>query len=201
VREWAMTFIQTVPPDEASGLPAEHYEADRATFGDVANMTRAFSLQPEVYEAWKQLNGAVKAGMDLRRYELATLAAARRLRSSYCMLAHGQILADQFLDADTVRALASDERPAGIDAADRAVMALAEKIAGDATAVTQADIDGLRDHGLADSEILGVILAASARCFFSKVLDATGALPDRRFAALDAGLRDALTVGRPIAPA
>jgi uncharacterized peroxidase-related enzyme len=194
-----MPFIQTVPPEQASGLPAEHYEADRASFGDVTNMTRAFSLQPEAYAAWGQLIGAVKAGMDLRRYELATLAAARRLRSSYCMLAHGQVLAEQFLDADTVRALASDEQAEGIDAADRAVMALAEKVVDDATAVTQADIDGLRAHGLADSEILGVILAASARCFFSKVLDATGARPDRRFAALDADLRDALTVGRPIA--
>jgi uncharacterized peroxidase-related enzyme len=196
-----MTFIQTVPPEAARGLLAEHYEADRATFGAAANMTQAFSLQPEVYGAWKQLNAAVKAGMDLRRYELATLAAARRLRSSYCMLAHGQILADQFLDADSVRALASDGDGAELDAADRAVMALAEKIVGDATAVTQADIDDLRGHGLADSEILGVILAAGVRCFFSKVLDATGAQADHRFMALDPALRDTLTVGRPIAPA
>jgi alkylhydroperoxidase family enzyme len=194
-----MTFIQTVPPEEASGLLAEHYAADREMFGGSANMTRAFSLQPEVYGAWKQLNAAIKAGMDLRRYELATLAAARRLRSSYCMLAHGQILADRFLDADAVRALASDGDGTAVDAADRAVMALAEKIVDDATAVTQADIDGLRDQGLGDSEILGVILAASVRCFFSKVLDATGAQPDSRFAGLDPALRDALTVGRPIA--
>jgi uncharacterized peroxidase-related enzyme len=196
-----MTFIETVPPEEASGLLAAHYEADRQNLGDVANFTRAFSLQPEVYGAWKQLNAAIKAGMELRRYELATLAAARRLRSSYCMLAHGQILADQFLDADTVRALASDGAGAALDASDRAVMALAAKIADDATAVTQADIDGLRDHGLPDQEILGVILAASVRCFFSKVLDATGAQPDHRFAALEPAFRDALTVGRPIAPA
>jgi hypothetical protein len=73
-----MTFIQTVPPEAASGLLAEHYEADRATFGAAANMTQAFSLQPEVYGAWKQLNAAVKAGMDLRRSELATLAATVR---------------------------------------------------------------------------------------------------------------------------
>jgi alkylhydroperoxidase family enzyme len=98
-----------------------------------------------------------------------------------------------------VRGLAANGEGPGIDAADRAVMALAEKITDDATAVTQADIDGLRDHGLADPEILGVILAASVRCFYSKVLDATGAQADRRFAALDPALRDALTVGRPIA--
>ena len=53
------------------------------------NFERAFAERPEIYAAWVQLNGAVKAGMDLRRYELATLAAAQRLRSSYCCLAHG----------------------------------------------------------------------------------------------------------------
>ena len=84
-----MTFIETVPPDEATGLVAEQYEADRATRGHVPNFTQAFSLRPEVYAAWRQLNEAIKADMDLRRYELATVAAARRLRSSYCMLAHG----------------------------------------------------------------------------------------------------------------
>jgi len=40
----------------------------------------------EDIRAWHQLNGAIKESMDLRCYELATLAAARRLRSSYCML-------------------------------------------------------------------------------------------------------------------
>jgi uncharacterized peroxidase-related enzyme len=195
-----MTFIKTVPPEDATGLLAEHYAFDGENLAGVANFTRAFSLQPEVFAGWKQLNGAIKAGMDLRRYELATLAAARRLRSSYCMLAHGKVLADQFMDADAVRAIAEDGH-AGLDAADRAVMALAEKVVDDATTVTQADIDELRAHGLPDSEILGVILAASVRCFFSKTLDAAGVQADEHYAGLDPAFRDALVVGRPIAPA
>jgi hypothetical protein len=46
------------------------------------NMELAFAERPDVYAAWGQLLGAIKANMDLRRYELATLAAARRLHSS-----------------------------------------------------------------------------------------------------------------------
>ena len=69
----------------------------------------------------------------------------------------------------------------------------------DATAISQDDIDGLRSLGLTDEEILGVVLAAAARCFFSKALDAVGAQPDHKYADLDPALRDALTVGRPIA--
>ena len=171
------------PRGEAPPALAELYEADRATFGHVPNFTRAFSLRPGVYAAWRELNGAIKAGMDLRRYELATVAAARRLRSSYCMLAHGSVLADRFLDPDALRAIVADHREAGLDAVDVAVMDLAEKVADDATAVTQDDIDRLRGLGLTDPEILDVVLAAAARCFFSKVLDGVGALPDREYAA------------------
>ena len=41
------------------------------------NHERAFANRPEVYAAWGQLNEAIKAGMDLRRHELATLAAGQ----------------------------------------------------------------------------------------------------------------------------
>ena len=38
------------------------------------NYERAFADRPEVYAAWVALNGAIKEGMDLRRYELANRA-------------------------------------------------------------------------------------------------------------------------------
>lgn len=194
-----MTFIDTVPEDQATGEAAEVYATDKQAFGYLPNFTLAFSLQPAVYAAWRGLNGAIKSGMDLRRYELATIAAARRLRSSYCTLAHGAVLMEKFLEADSVAAVVADHRNAGLSAGDVAVMDLAEKIAADATAVQQADIDRLRSAGLSDQEILGVVLAAAARSFFSKTLDALGVEPDAKYADLNPDIRDRLTVGRAIA--
>jgi alkylhydroperoxidase family enzyme len=162
-----------------------------------ANYEHAFADRPEVFAAWVQLNGAVKAGMDLRRYELATLAAARRLRSSYCCLAHGTVLVERF--GEPVREIALDHRAAGLDQVDVAVMDLAERVVDDATAITDADLQRLRDLGLTDVEITDVVLAAAARCFFSKTLDALGVRPDARYRELDEELREALVVGRPIA--
>jgi uncharacterized peroxidase-related enzyme len=175
------------------------YATDREAFGFVPNFSRGFSLRPAVYAAWRQLNGAIKQDMDLRRYELATIAAANRLRSSYCMLAHGSVLLDKFLEPEALRTVAADHRNADLDSVDVAVMDLAEKVVDDATSVDQADIDRLRSLGLSDAEILDVVLAAAARCFFSKTLDALGIEADAKYAALEPPLRDALTVGRPIA--
>ena len=135
--------------------------------------------------------------MDLRRYELATLAAARRLRSSYCSLAHGKVLRERF--GEPVREIALDRRDAGLDEIDVAVMDLAELVVDDATSIGGSDLRRLRDLGLSDVEIMDVVLAASARCFFSKTLDALGVEPDASYGELEPELREVLVVGRPIA--
>jgi alkylhydroperoxidase family enzyme len=80
-------------------------------------------------------------------------------------------------------------------------MDFAEKIVDDASAITDADHQRLRDLGLTDKDILDVTLAATARCFFSKTLDAMGVRPDAHFKELDEEIREALVVGRPIAQA
>jgi uncharacterized peroxidase-related enzyme len=194
-----VTFIETVPEAEAPPAVAEMYETDRAAMGELPNYTQAFSHRPEVYAAWEQLNTAVKAGMDLRRYELVTLAAARRLRSSYCMLAHGSVLIDKFVEPGELAAIAADHRNADLDEVDVAVMDLAEKVVDDATSVTEADVERLRSLGLSDAEVFDVVAAAAMRCFFSKTLDGLGVQPDATYAEVEPQLRDTLTVGRPIA--
>ena len=161
------------------------------------NMERAFEARPEVFAAWQQLNGAIKAGMDLRRYELATLAAARRLRSSYCSPMHGKVLREQF--DEPVADIARDRRSAPLDVIDVAVMDLAERVVQDATSIDDADLQPLRDLGLSDDEIMDVVLAAAVRCFFSKTLDALGVLPDASLGELGPELLEVLVVGRPIA--
>jgi hypothetical protein len=48
---------------------------------------------------------------------------------------------------------------------------------------------------------MDVVLAAAARRFFSKTLDALGVRPDTSYRELEPDLREALVVGRPIADA
>ena len=163
------------------------------------NLELAFADRPAVLAAWVELNGAIKANMDLRRYELATLAAARRLRSSYCCLAHGKVLHEQF--GEPVARIARDHHDAGLSPVDVAVMDLAERVIDDATAIGEEELRPLRELGLSQAEITDIVLTASARSFFSKTLDALGALPDASYGELPPDLREALVVGRPIAEA
>jgi alkylhydroperoxidase family enzyme len=163
------------------------------------NYERAFEARPDVYAAWGELLAAIKANMDLRRYELATLAAAQRLRSSYCSLAHGKVLIERF--DEPVFQIATDRSEAGLDAVDLAVMDLAERVVDDATAIAEADLQRLRDLGLSDEEIMDVVLTAAVRSFWTKTLDALGVQPDASYNELEPELREVLVVGRPIADA
>jgi hypothetical protein len=78
-----MTFIKTISEDQAEGPVKEIYQAAQKTWGYVPNHAKAFSLHPEVYEAWTKLNGAIRSKMRLRRYELVTFAAAMALDCTY----------------------------------------------------------------------------------------------------------------------
>ena len=78
-----MTYIHTIPEGEATGRLRELYEADREKLGYVPNYTQAMSLRPEVIDAWGHLLSTIRSPMDLRRYELVTIAVASKLRCSY----------------------------------------------------------------------------------------------------------------------
>ncbi len=136
--------------------------------------------------------------MDLRRYELATIAAARALRSTYCTAAHSAFLRDLCDDEATMRKIARDPSGSGLSDQDRAVFTFAAKVATDATSVEPADVQGLRDVGLADGDIADVVFAVAARSFFTRVIDGLGAALDVQMAeALPPELRAAMVVGRP----
>jgi uncharacterized peroxidase-related enzyme len=193
-------LIATVEEVAATGAVARWYEQQRELWGYLPNYAPAFATRPEVAHAWTQLNTTIRGGMNRRRFELATVAAARALASTYCLAAHSKFLRDVCGDEPTMRAVAADPTGASLDPVDRAVMSFATKIAIGATSITPGDIEQLRELGLTDADIADVIFAVAARCFFATVLDATGAEADHQLGAtFETDIRDRLTVGRPFA--
>ena len=193
-------FIDVPDESAVSDDVSRWYERQRASWGYLPNYAAAFATRPDVAEAWAALSNAIGKGMERRRYELATIAAARGLRSTYCMAAHSMFLRDDVGDETTMRAIVADPSLAALDATDRAVMEFATLVALDAASVTQEHVQRLRDQGLSDADVADVVFAAAARAFFTKVLDALGVQADAQLgAAFDPEMRQNVTVGRPIA--
>jgi uncharacterized peroxidase-related enzyme len=168
-----MAIIETVDPGEATGVVAEIYAKDERDLGYVAEYTRVMTVNPEAYLAWEQLIRAIVPQLGVRRYELVTLAAAEGTHSQHCRLAHGRkTLA--VMDADTVEAVARDYHNAGLSEAEVAMMEYAERISTDAASMTEADSLRLRELGFTDREIVDITLAAAARNYFSRAIQALG---------------------------
>ncbi|EWT02190.1 peroxidase [Intrasporangium oryzae NRRL B-24470] len=193
-------FISSVPEEAAEGEVAEYYRKQRAAWGFLPNYAAAFSTRPDVAQAWNALNTAVRDGMDRRRFEIATIAAARALRSTYCTAAHSKFLRDVCGDEASMDSIVRHPDGTALDPQDRAVYEFAAKVAADAASVEQQDVDRLRDAGLSDADIADVVFAASARCFFTAVLDGLGAQLDHQTAETFAPDQLAsMVVGRPVA--
>ncbi len=193
-------FISGVDEDVATSDVAEYYAGQRESWGFLPNYAPAFSTRPDVAAAWNALNQAVRGGMDRRRFEIATIAAARARRSTYCTAAHSGFLRDVCGDEATMAAIAEHPDGAALPEQDRAVFEFATKVAADAAGVEQADVDALRAVGLSDADVADVVFAAAARCFFTAVLDGLGAQLDEQTAAtFPPALLRSMVVGRPVA--
>jgi len=192
-----MTFIKTISEEQAENLVLEQYQAALKTTSYILNYIKTFSIQPEVYDAWTKLIGAIRSKMRMRRYELVTFAAAMSLECTYCMLAHGAILRKNFFSADELMAIVKDFHNAGLSIEEVTLMSFAQKIIQNAHQITVSDMDEIRKLGLNDDEILDVVLATTARSFFSKTLDALDTKPDEIYTDLEPELIQVLALGRP----
>ncbi|HUG33072.1 MAG TPA: peroxidase [Acidimicrobiia bacterium] len=194
-------FIDPVPAEDARGLTADIYESEQEGWGFLPDFVRVFSHHPEAFRAWRGLIKTVYGSMDRRRCELATLAAARALKSTCCSMAHGRVLRDRFYTASEVVQISLDHHSAGLDDVDVAIMDFAEKAATDPSGTSQEDIDRLKRLGLSDREVFDIALAVAARSFFATLSESLGTRAERPIVDdLEPELRDALVVGRSVDP-
>ena len=193
-------FITPVAEDDDDSDLAQYYRGQRAAWGFLPNYAGAFSTRPDVAQAWNVLNATIRDGMDRRRFEIATIGAARALRSTYCTAAHSKFLRDVCGDEATLQSITEQPDGSALRPQDRVVYEFAAKVATDAASVEADDVNRLRAAGLTDREIADVVFAASARCFFTAVLDGLGVQLDVQTAeTFSEELLGSMIVGRPVA--
>jgi uncharacterized peroxidase-related enzyme len=182
-----------VPPalEQAEGHVAEMYESDLRD-GFVFSHTQMMAINPEADQAFEALIRAIVPSIGMRTYELVTLAAARAIPSPHCLLGHGRkTLRDGLFTEEQLERVARDYETAGLDQADVAVMRFAERLSTDAASMSDGDSQSLRDAGFSDRQIVDIALAAAARNYFSRTLQAL-AVPVESVPGLSSQLAEAL---------
>jgi uncharacterized peroxidase-related enzyme len=191
-----MPFVNVVSIAEATPEQRAFYHQQQGELDYLPNYAKVYVQRPEVMEAWADLQSALRRGMGSRLYSLVSLAAALAIRSSYCALAHARNLIGREFSSRELLAVLMKESDSRLSQGERCAMALAGKVARDAASLEAADIDRLREHGFSDQAVFDVVAAAAARCFFAKVPDALGVLPDGALADMEPELLQLLCVGR-----
>ena len=74
---------------------------------------------------------------------------------------------------ELVAAVKRDWRSAPLSGADRAMLAYAEKLTMNPSALTQAELDGLRSH-FSEEQVYDIVLIASLFNFIDRIADAFG---------------------------
>jgi uncharacterized peroxidase-related enzyme len=191
-------FLQTVAEEDATGAIAEVYAKEKAGAGFVPEAARCLSTRPDIPLLFDTFFDGIKANFSLsgRDWCLITFVAAKHLRSTYCSQVYSQRLLALGESKETLLAIQYGGRTAALTDKDMAMLAYAEKVAVAADRIMQSDIDRLRALGFTDRNIFDIALCASFRCMLSKMVDATGAVPEPAFLDADAEFRGAMTVGR-----
>jgi uncharacterized peroxidase-related enzyme len=191
-------FLQTVAEEDATGAIAKVYAKEKAGVGFVPEAARCLSTRPDAPLLFDTFFDGIKADFSLgaREWCLITFVAATCLRSTYCAQVYSNRMLALGESKETLLAVRRDYRKAGLSDKDVAMLGYAEKVTVAADQVTQADIDRLRAFGFTDRNIFDIALCASFRCMLSRMVDATGAMPEPAFQDPDENFRTAMTVGR-----
>jgi uncharacterized peroxidase-related enzyme len=192
-----MAFIETTPSAEATEDVLDMYQRQESAWGYIPNYAKAFSHRPEVLARWGRLLAEIRRPMSARRFELVTFAAAIELRNTACSLAHGQEL-KEFFSEEQICAIARGSYDGSLTESEQAIMEFARQVARDASEITAADVQQLKQQGLSDAEVFDISVTAAGRAFFTKTLDALGVECDPSALDLNESFRGPLVVGRPL---
>jgi uncharacterized peroxidase-related enzyme len=144
---------------------------------DLPEIFRAMSLNPQGLESVKALNEALAfGGSGLTRVQeeaIATVVAVAN-RCRYAALIHGGFLRRRSGDAGLASALLNDYTQADLAPADGRMLDFAVKLTRHPASVGRGDVEGLRDAGFEDRQILGIVLATCLANFMDRLADGLG---------------------------
>jgi uncharacterized peroxidase-related enzyme len=155
--------ISRFPVPPRADLPAElqeRYAAVEERSGFLPNVFGALSYRPAEAAAFFAMHDALMdketPGLSKADRELIVVATSAANNCLYCVVAHGAIARIRARDPYLADQVAVDWRKAPLPPRMHAVLDVSVRLAVDPAAVTAADLDTLRGHGLTEDDVWDV---------------------------------------------
>jgi uncharacterized peroxidase-related enzyme len=178
-----LSRLRVPAEDEVSPRIRAIFEATRRSLGHVDNWTRAVALGGDHFVRLSAYLGPLIAGpgpLTHREREIIATVVSAENRCSFCHPFHVDALAGVIGDRWLAERIAFDHREVReLSEREHLLADLTIKITHDPRAITDADLDALRPHGLDDEGILEAIQLAALINATNRITIALAVLPDR----------------------
>jgi len=175
-------WIAAVPENEAEGRLRQTYDKVGRPDGSVHNLYKAYASRPAIMAQADGLYRAIMHGeentlppwlLELVSCQVAVLAGC-----GYALAHHGANLKSLLGDAERgdemLDALREGEFDRGFDAREAAILGYSAKLTRTPQDMTEADVEALRDAGLADGEILEVNQVSASFNYWARTINGLG---------------------------
>ncbi len=181
-----MTWIKTIPYDDANGKLKKLYDRIKGPGNNVDNIMLAHSLRPHTMEGHMALYKYVlhHPGNTLPKVFLETIGVyvSSLNRCAYCVEHHfagmSRLLGDDARAAAIREALGARKPGDAFEGLELAALEYAGKLTTAADTVAENDIEALRRAGLDDGEILEVNQVTSYFCYANRMVLGLGVSTD-----------------------
>ncbi|MGB9376745.1 MAG: peroxidase-related enzyme [Mycobacteriales bacterium] len=180
VGSWFPVPAETDLPEDLQKLFAKA----RENIGFVPNVFRTYSFRPERLRTWfahfKALHVPTEH-LDAADREMIAVVVSMANGCLYCLVAHGAALREFLGDPVLGDRITLDWRRAGLDRRRAAICGYAEKLTLTPRALTEGDLDALREVGLSDEEVWDVAEVAAMYNLTNRMAMATNMLPNEEY--------------------
>jgi len=175
-----MTYIKTIPKDEAQSPLKELYQEIEDTIGmkKIPNGLMAASIDYDITKwVWQGEKNIMLRDSSIPRHlkEVIAIAVSKNNACKYCVGAHSMMLKAIGFDSKKIEELNIDYQSSSFSEKDKAILDLALKVSNESYKILEKDYENLRTkHGMTDQQILEVITIASLFNFINRFVDALG---------------------------
>ena len=177
-----IAWIDSIPPEEATGTLAEMYEKVRTPRGTVDNVMRVHSLRPHTMDGHVTLYRSVLHSdeLELPLWFLETVASYTSLlnRCDYSLTHHwanaSRLISDEARAAAVRAALDADRPEDAFDGKELALLRYTRKLTREPGDMVEEDVVAARRAGADDGEILEVNQVCAYFNYVNRLLNGLG---------------------------
>jgi uncharacterized peroxidase-related enzyme len=144
---------------------------------DLPAIFQVLSLNPKALEDVKRLNETLAFGssaLTRTQEEAIAIVVGSANQCRYGALTHGGFLRLHSGDEDLASSLLDDYTQAELEEADQEMLDFALRLTRRPSSVTSDDVDGLREVGFDDQQILSIVLVTCLANFMNRLADGLG---------------------------